>query len=214
MAPGAKIPRRAFCAGLGVLFTANAARAQDGPALPAQAVMDLAFTEFAAWCPSLAKTDVVAIVDFSIPSYYPRLFIMRSDHRSVVASFLVSHGLGSDPGSTPSACPRLFSNSVGSLASCVGGFITSHTYAGAHGLSLKIRGVDPSNDNAERRDIVVHSARYVDPARARAGLPIERSNGCFAVSPADRDQVIEFLRGGAFLFAGTPDTAPAAGSDG
>ncbi len=121
---------------------------------------------------------------------------------AVTGAFLVAHGIGSDPGPTPSPCPKVFSNVVNSEASCIGGFVTAHVYEGKHGLSLRIRGLDPTNDNAERRDIVIHSALYVDAQRALAGLPIERSQGCFAVTHADRDPIIAALRDGAFLYAG------------
>jgi hypothetical protein len=166
--------------------------------------MRAALAEWAARAAAAPRRETMGLVDFSIPSYRPRFFLVRPATQTIIGAYLVAHGVGSDPGPNPSPTPRLFSNTVNSEASCIGGFVTTHTYQGRHGLSLRIRGLDPTDDNAEKRDVVIHSAVYVDAERAARGLPIERSEGCFAVTHADRDTIIAALRDGAFLYAGPP----------
>ena len=75
----------------------------------------------------------------------------------------------------------VFSNKDGSEMSSLGFYRTAPTtYTGKHGVSLKIRGLDPGfNTNAESRAVVVHGADYVRTdfmraagwAGARAALP-------------------------------------------
>jgi hypothetical protein len=62
-------------------------------------------------------------------------------------------------------------------------------------------GLDPENCNAESRAIVVHAAWYVTPEiAARTGM-LGRSEGCFAVSNASLNQVIDRLGPGRLLYA-------------
>jgi hypothetical protein len=74
-------------------------------------------------------------------------------------------------------------------------------YVGKHGRSRKLIGLDPENDAAERRAIVIHAADYVSRNLARDQGRIGRSQGCFAVSEADLAQVIARLGSGRLLFA-------------
>jgi hypothetical protein len=142
--------------------------------------------------------DVVGIVDFSLPSRLPRfqLLDMASGRTSTM---LVSHGRGSDPAN--SGWLERFSNQPGSNASCNGSFVTGNTYVGKHGRSRKLIGLDPMNNLAEPRAIVIHQASYVSDAMARDHGRVGRSQGCFAVSSRDIDEVLARLGPGRLLFA-------------
>ncbi len=142
--------------------------------------------------------DIMTIADFSAASHTPRFHlvnVMSGD----VATLLVSHGRGSDPANT--GWLQQFSNRPGSNASSNGSFLTGQTYCGKHGLSRKLIGLDPGNDAAERRAIVIHAAKYVSRAMATEQGRIGRSQGCFAVSEADLAQVMARLGAGRLLFA-------------
>lgn len=143
--------------------------------------------------------DVMAIVDFSAASAEPRLHLVDliSGGRTTL---LVAHGRGSDPANT--GWLERFSNRPGSNASSDGSFLTGDSYIGKHGRSRKLIGLDPQNDAAERRAIVIHSASYVSREMARQQSRIGRSQGCFAVSRDDLAQVLERLGPGRLLFAG------------
>jgi L,D-transpeptidase catalytic domain len=146
----------------------------------------------------IAYRDVMAIVDFSVASHTPRLHLIDLLQGSS-ATLLVAHGRGSDPGNT--GWLERFSNRPGSNASSNGSFVTGQTYSGKHGLSRKLRGLDPGNNEAEQRAIVIHSAKYVSRAMAAEQGRIGRSQGCFAVSEADLAQIMARLGAGRLLFA-------------
>lgn len=148
----------------------------------------------------LTHVERIGIVDFSRASSSARLFVVDVETGSS-RSHLVAHGRGSDPAHTGWA--RRFSNEPGSFASSAGAFVTGEEYAGHHGRSMRLSGLDPENSNAESRAIVVHGAWYVSPdIAARTGM-LGRSEGCFAVSTDSLDQVIDRLGGpGRMLYAG------------
>lgn len=149
--------------------------------------------------------DRVGIVDFGLASNMPRLHILDIE-TGQADSFLVAHGRGSDP--DHKGWVQRFSNLEGSFASSDGAYITSDYYSGKHGRSMRLRGLDPSNSNAESRAIVVHAAAYVDGAAARASGVIGRSEGCFAVNPSNLDAVLNRLGPGRLLVAGKFAASP------
>lgn len=157
-----------------------------------------ALNAFAKHRRQLTDGDRIGIVDFSRPSSMPRLFIVDVATRAT-QSFLVAHGRGSDPAHTGWA--SRFSNQSGSFASSVGAYVTGAEYAGQHGRSMRLTGVDAENCNAESRAIVVHAARYVTPEIATKTGMLGRSQGCFAVSNASLGPVLDQLGIGRLLYA-------------
>ncbi|MFO1187600.1 MAG: murein L,D-transpeptidase catalytic domain family protein, partial [Alphaproteobacteria bacterium] len=89
------------------------------------------------------------------------------------------------------------SNEANSRMSSLGAFVTAAPYLGAHGLSLKLIGLEKTNDRAEARAIDLHGAPYVSPDRKVLG----RSWGCPAVELHYVKKLIERLKGGALLLA-------------
>ena len=114
-------------------------------------------------------------------------------------SHRVAHGSGSDP----AHCGYLeqFSNQPGSEATSNGAYMTADTYHGKYGLSMKVRGLDWSNSNAESRAIVIHNAWYAEPEMIAAHGKLGRSQGCFAFSHADQWKVMSRLGGGRMIYA-------------
>ena len=72
----------------------------------------------------------------------------------------------------------------------------------AQGRSQRVIGLDPSNDEALDRAIVIHGAKYVDPSLIDIQGRIGRSQGCFAVQVSEIDRVISELGEGRLLYAG------------
>jgi L,D-transpeptidase catalytic domain len=157
-----------------------------------------AIVAFAKHRDRLVHSDRVGIVDFSRPSSAPRLFIVDVVTRTS-QSYVVAHGRGSDPAHTGWA--RQFSNEPGSFASSVGAYATGAEYAGKHGRSMHLVGLDAGNCNAESRAIVVHAARYVTPEVAAQTGMLGRSQGCFAVSYDSLSPVLDQLGTGRLLYA-------------
>jgi hypothetical protein len=141
----------------------------------------------------IPRRDVVAVADFRLPSSIPRLHLVEVA-TGRITSFLVAHGRGSDP--THSGWLSRFSNQPGSDCTSNGAFVTGDHYVGQHGPSMRVVGLDPTNDNAVGRGIVVHSAPYVGPTILREHGVLGRSEGCFALSQTDLPQVLHGLGSG------------------
>jgi len=155
----------------------------------------------------LGRTDVIGIVDFSLPSRDSRFHIV--DLRSgQIESHQVAHGRGSDP--DHSGYLERFSNQFGSEASSNGSYMTTEHYHGKYGLSMRVRGLDWSNSNAEARAIVMHNAWYAEPEIAAAHGKLGRSEGCFAFSRENHYRVMSRLSGGALIYADKLSSAYAA----
>ena len=146
----------------------------------------------------ITKQDRVAIVDFSRPSDEPRLFLIDLG-TGRVGAYRVTHGKGSDPTGTGRLAG--FSSLDGSEATSRGAYRTAELYAGQHGRSMRLDGLDPDNRTARGRAIVVHAAAYAEPSVVKAQGRLGRSQGCFAVSSGDLDPVLNFLGQGRLLFA-------------
>jgi hypothetical protein len=142
--------------------------------------------------------DLVAVADFARASREPRFHLVDMQSGSV-ESLLVAHGRGSDPAHT--GWLKSFSNVPGSAATSEGCYLTSDPYIGGHGRSMRLKGLEPTNSNAESRAIVVHAAWYVSPEMARVHGVLGRSEGCFAVSDADLPKVMSRLGPGRLIVA-------------
>jgi hypothetical protein len=144
----------------------------------------------------IAHLDVVAVADFAQASSHPRFHLVDTASGRIT-SLLVAHGRGSDP--THTGWLSRFSNAAGSDCTSEGDFLTAADYVGGHGRSMRLIGLDASNNNAEARAIVVHSAPYVSADILRAHGVLGRSEGCFALSAADLPQVLQRLGPGRLL---------------
>jgi hypothetical protein len=142
--------------------------------------------------------DTMAVVDFSKPSSEPRFHLVDLMSGNV-ESFRVAHGRGSDP--DHSGFVERFSNDFGSYASSNGAYTTGDYYDGKYGLSMKVRGLDWSNYNAEPRAIVIHNAWYAEDDMISIHGKLGRSEGCFAMSRENQYKVMRKLAGGRMIYA-------------
>ncbi|SFG27014.1 L,D-transpeptidase catalytic domain [Novosphingobium sp. CF614] len=171
-----------------------AVRSGDRPALLPRAMAALDTHAF-----HIRNRDLMGLVDFTEPSALPRFHVVDIGNGRVLATHLVAHGRGSDPGNT--GWLDRFSNRPGSNASCRGSFLTAGTYYGKHGRSGRLNGLDPENSNAASRAIVIHAADYVSLGMALLQGRIGRSLGCFAVPDRNVAEVLQQLGEGRLLFA-------------
>ena len=142
--------------------------------------------------------DVIGIVDFSRPSNEPRFHVVDLMSGAVESHF-VAHGRGSDP--DHSGFLERFSNAFGSYATSNGTYTTGDYYDGKYGLSMKVRGLDWTNNNAEARAIVIHNAWYAEPEMIAQTGKLGRSEGCFAFSRKSQWDVMRKLAGGRMIYA-------------
>jgi hypothetical protein len=147
------------------------------------------------------RKDLLTVIDYSLPSSQPRLFVFDLSTKKLLFRELVAHGKNSG-GDVAS----FFSNSPGSLATSLGLFVTAEPYVGSNGYSLRLRGLEEGvNDMAMDRAIVMHGASYVSRAAVRALGRLGRSWGCPAVRKEVARKMIDTLRGGSPIFAYYPD---------
>lgn len=143
----------------------------------------------------LNNPGILTICDFSKSSLEKRLYILDVANYKMLLHTYVAHGKNSG-----GEYARRFSNQARSLASSLGFFITRNIYFGKHGLSLRLKGLEPGfNDRAERRAVVVHGAPYIGGSRLDSDY-MGRSFGCPAVPQAQASKVINLIKDGTCLF--------------
>jgi hypothetical protein len=147
---------------------------------------------------SIASRDFIGVADFSLPSRVPRFHLVKLADGSV-QSHLVAHGKGSDPSRT--GWLERFSNEPRSNATSAGAYRTGSFYVGAHGHSVRLEGLDPTNSNAVARTIVVHGAWYVSEEMIGYSGMLGRSQGCFAVANSSLPEIMTRLGPGRLIYA-------------
>ena len=150
---------------------------------------------------AVQRDDVITVIDFSLPSWKKRLFVIDLEKGKLLFNTYVSHGKNSG-----AAMATRFSNRYNSYQSSPGFYITRDTYFGQHGFSLRLDGKeDGINDNAMARAIVMHAADYASTKSIRALGYLGRSLGCPAVPPAVHKPLINTIKEGSCLFIYSPD---------
>lgn len=204
---------------------AKAVRNADTPAAPgaratmmsALATVDVAVTGLAPDVLNLAVDAVscavnagdietprtLTVIDYSLPSTAPRLWVFDVASGRMLFKELVAHGRNTGDNMATS-----FSDTLNSRQSSLGLFVTRNTYVGSNGYSLRMAGLEPGfNGNALDRAIVMHGAPYVDAAMAKKQGRLGRSWGCPALREAVARDVIDTIRGGGVIFSYYPDDA-------
>lgn len=143
----------------------------------------------------------LAVIDYSLPSTQPRLWVFDLARGKLIFEELVAHGRNSGDNYA-----RAFSNQQDSLASSLGLFRTLGSYQGSNGYSLRMSGLEPGiNDQAEARAIVMHGAPYVNGHFLKTTGRLGRSHGCPAVRPEIAQAMIDTMKDGQYVFAYYPD---------
>lgn len=147
----------------------------------------------------IARKDQIYLVDFKAHSSKPRLFRLDMTTGQVEA-WRTAHGRNSDPAHTGFA--ERFSNVKDSGESSVGAYLTAGMSSGAkHGANVLLDGLEPTNNQARDRAIIVHAADYCEPAFLAREGKLGRSLGCFALSQADLGVLRPAMDAGRLLFA-------------
>lgn len=144
----------------------------------------------------IANPGIITIIDFSKPSTEKRLFVLDIEKGEILFETYVSHGKNSGE-----LYAKSFSNTAQSHKSSLGFYVTGETYSGKHGYSLKLEGQERGiNDNAYRRAIVIHGAKYVSERYIDTQGFIGRSYGCPALPLNLTKPIIDKIKGGSCLF--------------
>ena len=149
----------------------------------------------------ITKSNLMTVIDYSLPSTQKRLWVIDIDKNKVVYHTHVAHGSGSGD-----KYSRSFSNHHNTHKSSIGLFVTGSTYQGKHGRSLNLHGLEQGiNNNAYARRIVIHSAKYVGEHIVQRQGRLGRSHGCPALSPKVADPIINTIKNGVLLFSYYPE---------
>lgn len=149
----------------------------------------------------MSPSRSLTVIDYSLPSTVPRLWVFDLQRGKLLFEELVAHGRN-----TGENYAQFFSNTYGSLQSSLGLFLTKETYNGRNGYSLRMDGLEVGfNDKAMERAIVFHGADYVNTRFVKKQGRIGRSLGCPAVRSGIAKKVIDTIKGEQFLFSYYPD---------
>jgi hypothetical protein len=168
-------------------------------------VLDLALQAVSCGMASgdLDAPPTLTLIDYSLPSTDPRLWVFDTRTGKILFTELVAHGRN-----TGDNMATHFSDVMESRESSIGLFRTADTYVGHNGYSLRLDGLEPGfNSHARERAIVMHGAAYVNAEAAKANGRLGRSWGCPALREAIAHQVIDTVRGGGVVFSYYPDQA-------
>jgi hypothetical protein len=143
--------------------------------------------------------DRIVIADFTPGSARPRLQLINMEDGQV-RELLVAHGIGSDP--DHSGFLQRFSNVPDSECTSSGTYVTRDYYVGQHGRSQRLMGLDPTNNLAFERAIVIHAAWYANADMIEKHGKLGRSQGCFAVGETELSNLFDALGEGRMIYAG------------
>jgi hypothetical protein len=144
----------------------------------------------------LHRTGILSICDFSQSSANQRMYVIDVRNRRMLYRTYVAHGINSGDEFASS-----FSNQPESCKSSLGFYVTTQTYDGMNGLSLRIEGVDKGfNDNAGKRNIVIHGASYVSLRILHKYGVMGTTFGCPAIPDEMSSQIIPVVKNGSCFF--------------
>lgn len=143
------------------------------------------------------KKQLLTIIDYGKPSTEKRFYVIDIKNNKLIYNTYVSHGVNSG-GKTANK----FSNIVNSRKTSLGTYLTDTTYYGGNGYSLRLDGLTRGiNDNARRRYIVVHGAKYATESFIRRNGYLGRSWGCPALPAELSRKIIDTIKGGSVIYA-------------
>ena len=148
----------------------------------------------------LKNSKYLTIVDMSSSSNNERFFIINMNTQEIEHKSLVAHGRNSGL-----EYAEKFSNIKSSHQTSLGFYKTAETYIGKHGVSLRLDGLEYSNNKARERAIVIHAADYATENFIARNGRLGRSYGCPSLPKEGYEKVIEKIKEGSCLFIYFPE---------
>lgn len=121
--------------------------------------------------------SICFLIDMSIESGANRFFVYNLKNDSIINTGLVTHGRCNEDWLSG----RRYGNEVGCGCTSLGKYKVGNPYRGKFGLAYKLHGLEPTNSNAFKRYVVLHSHECV-PTQEVKPAPICQSDGCPTVS--------------------------------
>lgn len=147
------------------------------------------------------------IVDYRQSSLNERLYVIHLPSAQVT-KMQVTHGKN-----TGNLYAYRFSNIKDSRQTSLGVYMLGEPYTGQYGSTLRMYGLQGSNDQAYNRDIVMHGAPYASPdfpksLNYKTKKPFGRlgvSWGCPAIALANAKKWFPLLKNGALIYHAHPE---------
>lgn len=145
---------------------------------------------------ALSKTNLLSICDFSQSSRRKRMYVIDVLHKKLLYNTYVAHGMNSGLEYASS-----FSNRPESFKTSLGFYVTTKTYFGRNGLSLRVKGLDKGfNDMATKRNISLHGSDYIGLDYLKNNGEMGRSLGCAAIPNTVSPKIIRTIKNGTCFF--------------
>jgi hypothetical protein len=143
----------------------------------------------------LTNSQYLTVIDFSQSANEERMVVLETQTWNVVRTSLVAHGMKSGE-----EYADTFSNNEHSHQSSLGFYLTGEIYDGKHGYSLKLDGLEFSNNKARDRGVVIHAADYVNHDYIKQNGRLGRSHGCPALPREGYTDLVDKICGGSCVF--------------
>jgi len=132
------------------------------------------------------------LLDYSVPSGSPRLYVWSFEKGKVIYSGYAMHG----PGKGSTAANPVFSNNFNSHCSSLGKFEVTRQHGVRNKSGYYLKGLETSNCNARARGIMIHPAPYVDRNTWRKYIPLNSKCclGCVTVSCKDMAYISNIIK--------------------
>ncbi|HTS45323.1 MAG TPA: murein L,D-transpeptidase catalytic domain family protein [Puia sp.] len=144
----------------------------------------------------IIKTNMLSICDFTQSSRRKRFYVIDVKRRKLLYNTYVAHGMNSGVEYATS-----FSNRPESFKTSLGFYLTTKTYFGRNGVSLKVKGLEKGyNDLAVRRNIVLHGSDYIGAEYLKNNGEMGRSLGCTSLPTAVAPKIIKSIKNGSCFF--------------
>ena len=150
----------------------------------------------------LNNAEYLTIVDMSVSANSERFYIINMAARQLEHKSLVAHGRSSGL-----EYATQFSNKMSSHQTSIGFYKTAETYIGKHGFSLRLDGLEFSNNKARKRAIVIHEANYASAEFIKQNGRLGRSYGCPSLPKKNYSKIINKIKNGSCLFIYYPENS-------
>ena len=147
----------------------------------------------------IRNTNCLIIADYTKSKLEKRLYIVKFDEHKIYPLY-TAHGKGSNI-KKGDLIPSIFSNTPQSLQTSLGFFLTNQPYSSKKNTfgpspnnGLKLDGISCSNNNARKRYIVMHTAKYVSDTIENQ-KSIGYSEGCITVAPSQKELMLSCAHG-------------------
>ncbi len=148
---------------------------------------------------NIRNQDCIIVADYTKTKLQKRLHIFKLKEEKIY-SFYTAHGKGSNEKEDSLRAAR-FSNSPGSLQTSLGFYLTGASYTSQKDTfgpgpnnGIKLDGLSCTNNNARRRYVVLHTAKYVTE-HIEDKDSIGYSEGCITFPPSQQALMLSCMNG-------------------